>query len=114
MLLVGRDVVLCLFLSLHHRICIIYAKSVKSVHQPKTHLDLDHLDRKFVCVVCVVRVVHSSSLQTPRQVDRQADRFKGVELPFSCVDVNHYKNILDYLLGVPSIAQINPIFFCNN
>ena len=30
------------------------------------------------------------------------------------VDVNHYKNILDYLLGVPSIGKINPIFFCNN
>ena len=30
------------------------------------------------------------------------------------VDVDHYRNILDYLLGVPSIAQINPIFFCNN
>ena len=30
------------------------------------------------------------------------------------VDVDHYKNILDYLLGVPSIAQINPVFFWNN
>ena len=30
------------------------------------------------------------------------------------MDVGHYKNILDDLLGVPSIAQINPIFFCNN
>ena len=27
------------------------------------------------------------------------------------VDVDHYKNILDYLLGVPSIGKINPIFF---
>ena len=26
----------------------------------------------------------------------------------------NYKNILDYLLGVPSIGKINPIFFCNN
>ena len=30
------------------------------------------------------------------------------------VDVDHYKNILDYLLGVLSIGKINPIFFCNN
>ena len=30
------------------------------------------------------------------------------------IDVDHYKNILDYLLGVPSSAPINPIFFCNN
>ena len=30
------------------------------------------------------------------------------------VDVNHYKTILDYLLGVPSIGKINPILFCNN
>ena len=30
------------------------------------------------------------------------------------VDVDHYKNILDYLLVVPSSAPINPIFFCNN
>ena len=27
------------------------------------------------------------------------------------VDVDHYKNILDYLLGVLSIGKINPIFF---
>ena len=27
------------------------------------------------------------------------------------VDVDHYKNILDYLFGVPSIGKINPIFF---
>ena len=30
------------------------------------------------------------------------------------VDVDHYKIILDYLMGVPSVAHINPIFFCNN
>ena len=30
------------------------------------------------------------------------------------VDVDHNKNILDYLLGVPSIGKINPIFFWNN
>ena len=30
------------------------------------------------------------------------------------VDVDHYKNILDYLLGVLSIGKINPIFFWNN
>ena len=30
------------------------------------------------------------------------------------VDVDHYEIILDYILGVPSIAQINPIFFYNN
>ena len=29
------------------------------------------------------------------------------------VDVDHYKNILDYLLGV-LYGKINPIFFCNN
>ena len=27
------------------------------------------------------------------------------------VDVDHYKNILDYLLGVLSIGKINPIYF---
>ena len=27
------------------------------------------------------------------------------------VDVDHYKNILDYLLGVPSIAKLIPYFF---
>ena len=30
------------------------------------------------------------------------------------VDVDHYKNILDYLLGVLSIGKINLIFFWNN
>ena len=30
------------------------------------------------------------------------------------MDVGHYKIIPDDLLGVPSIAQINPVFFCNN
>ena len=30
------------------------------------------------------------------------------------VYVDYYANILDYLLGVPSIAQINPIFLWNN
>ena len=30
------------------------------------------------------------------------------------VDVDNYKNILDYLLGVLSIGKINPIFFWNN
>ena len=27
------------------------------------------------------------------------------------IDMGHYEIILDHLLGVPSIAQINPIFF---
>ena len=27
------------------------------------------------------------------------------------VDVDHYRNILDYLLGVPSIGKINPICY---
>ena len=30
------------------------------------------------------------------------------------VDVDYYKNILDYLLGVLSIGKINPIFFWYN
>ena len=57
------------------------------MHQPKTHLDLDHLDQKFVCVMRVMHVVHSSSLQTPRQVDRQADRYE----PPRTMTLNHYE-----------------------
>ena len=30
------------------------------------------------------------------------------------IGVDHYRNILDYLLGVLSITQINPIFFGKN
>ena len=68
MLLIGRGVVLCLFLSFHHRICIIYARNHLADHYQPTHLDLDHLENSWV-----MRTSSSHRQQTARQVDRQTD-----------------------------------------
>ena len=68
-------------------------------------------------IKCTTFAIYFDTLGGPRYAIPESICIIYVDVESICivyVYIDYYANILDYLLGVPSIAQINRIFFCNN